>query len=277
MIKDEKYLKSIREIIPEDCYTTGGSRPVKVFCQDWNEYICKYLTGNVPASSLFNEYIAATFLKLWELKVPDFAFVQVQRDHLTWVNFPYHYFKIPCFGSLFNSSYKEIDKFFLEFPFPNEHLKKLVTQYLKIGLFDIWLSNEDRNFGNMNLLFDLDNDDFIPIDHVQIFNGNNLDKPPVQITENESILTAPFMSKNFLRTLQQNKEDIRTTFTREFEKDITLCHESLDEILQNVPPEWGVDPFITKSYLNHYFSKNWQAETLSAFFTFTQYALNRKP
>jgi hypothetical protein len=274
---NDKYLKSIREILPEDCYETGGSRPVKVFCNDWNEYICKYFTGKGFASGLFNEYLAVSFLKLWNLRVPDFAFVQVQRDHLNQVKFPYHYFKIPCYGSLFNPGFKEMDKFFIGFAFHNEHLEKLVHQYLKIGLFDIWLSNEDRNWGNMNFMFDVESVNFIPIDHVQIFNGNNLDKEPAQITEDESILRSPLMSKNFLRTLQQSSDTLRTTFTIEFNKDLSLCHENLDKILQNVPPEWSIDPLFIKSRLNHYFSKEWQEKSLSTFFTYIQYALNRKP
>jgi hypothetical protein len=272
-----EYLRSIKEIQPEDCYQTGGSRPVKVFCNDWNEYICKYYTGKGFASGLFNEYLAASFLKLWKLAVPDFSFVQVQRDHLNQVKFPFHYFKTPCYGSLFNHDYKEIDKFFLGYSFHDEQLLKLVPQFLKIGLFDIWLSNEDRNFNNMNLMLDVESINFIPIDHVQVFNSNCLDKEPVQITEDESILTSPLMSKNFLRTLQQNCENLRTTSIIEFSRDLSLCHENLDKILQNVPPEWGVDSLFIQSRLSYYFSKEWQERSLSTFFTYIQYALNRKP
>jgi hypothetical protein len=82
LVKEVKYLKSIKEILPEDCFATGGSKPVKVFCNDWNDYVCKYFTGKGFASGLFNEYLATSFLKLWNVNVPDFAFVRVQKDHL---------------------------------------------------------------------------------------------------------------------------------------------------------------------------------------------------
>ena len=156
-------------------------------------------------------------------------------------------------------------------------MQKLVPQFLKIGLFDIWLSNEDRNFGNMNLMLDVESINFIPIDHVQVFNSNSIDKEPVQITEDESILTSPLMSKNFLRTLQQNCENLRTTSISEFSRDLNLCHENIDKIFQNVPPEWSIDPLFIQSRLNYYFSKEWQEKSLSTFFTYIQYALNRKP
>jgi hypothetical protein len=272
---NNKYLKSLREILPNDCYETQGSRPVKVFCDDWNEYICKYFKGKGAATSLFNEYLAAAFLKLWKLNVPDYAIVKVQKHHLEQVKFPFHYFDVPCFGSLYSRNFIELDKIFLEIQLKPEFIDELVKQYLKIGLFDIWLSNEDRNFANMNLLFDIENNDFVPIDHVQIFNGNNIDKQPVQITEDESILTAPFMSKNFSRTLQQNSEHLRLTFTNDFKRDLNLCHENLDKILQQAPPEWFIDPHVYKSRLNYYFSEEWQEKSLSNFCTYIQYALNR--
>jgi hypothetical protein len=41
LINEVTYIKSIKEILPEDCYATGGSKPVKVFCNYWNEYFNK--------------------------------------------------------------------------------------------------------------------------------------------------------------------------------------------------------------------------------------------
>ena len=73
-------LFSISEITPDDCLQTKGSHPIWVFCNDMNHYICKYFTGKGPAYSLFNEYIASAFLKLWKLPVPEFAFVSVKKE-----------------------------------------------------------------------------------------------------------------------------------------------------------------------------------------------------
>ena len=58
---------------------------------------------------------------------------------------------------------------------------------------------------------------------------------------------------------------------------INLCHEQLETILHNVPPEWGLDPVFINSRLQYYFSKEWQKKSLLAYFTYIQYALNRKP
>jgi hypothetical protein len=269
LVNEVTYLKSIKELLPEDCYKTGGSRPVKIFCNDFNEYVCKYFNGEGVASSLFNEYLAASFLKLWNLNVPDFAFVRVQKDHLYRMIFPFHYFKAPCYGSLFNPGYKEVDKILINFQFQHEQLLKLLTQYLKIGLFDIWLCNEDRTFGNMNMMFDVENINFIPIDHVQIFNGNNIEREPIIITEEESILHTPFIHKLFLRTLQQNCKELRTTIISDFSRNVISCHENLQAILQAVPPEWGLDRVLLNSRLKNYFTKDWQKKTLYAYFTYS--------
>lgn len=78
-----KYLQSITEIKAEHCYDTRGSQPVRVFCSDFNYYVCKYhKRGSGFASGLFNEYMAACFLKTWKLSVPDFAIVTINNTIL---------------------------------------------------------------------------------------------------------------------------------------------------------------------------------------------------
>ncbi|MEI6454803.1 MAG: HipA family kinase [bacterium] len=268
-------LTSIKEIIPEDCFNTRGSHPVKVYCNDGNDYVCKYFNGIGPATGLFNEYLAARFFQLWELNVPDFAFVNIQKHHFEKIPLPHHCFNIPCFGSRYDHKLKEVDKFFLGWPSRKNTIELIVADYLKIGLFDIWLSNDDRNFDNFNLLYNFETNRLIPIDHVQLFNGNNLDRDPYQINENDSILSAPFMNGIFSRTLQQILKEYRLTIEEEFKSYLRTCYENLGPILQYTPPEWRIDSAFTKSRLEFYFSESWQKQCLESFNQFIQYSLNR--
>jgi hypothetical protein len=86
--------------------------------------------------------------------------------------------------------------------------KEIKESFLKIGLFDIWMSNEDRHYENFNLLYNLKEKRYVPIDHAMCFNSGNLDKAPSLIGNNESILTSPFVNRFFYRPLQQNFNDV---------------------------------------------------------------------
>ena len=103
-------LKSIEEI--KKVYSTNGSRPVLVHCKDIEDWVCKY---DKPGK-LFNEYLAASFLKLWKIPVPDFCFVNVLPEHLP-TKFQDNrinpsLFKKPCFGSKYLTHSQEITSFF---------------------------------------------------------------------------------------------------------------------------------------------------------------------
>jgi hypothetical protein len=58
-----------------------GERPVLIMCSDMHNYVCKYAGGG-DTMKLYCEYIAASFLKIWKLPVPDFAFVAINYDHV---------------------------------------------------------------------------------------------------------------------------------------------------------------------------------------------------
>lgn len=251
-------LKSITEIKLEDCLETSGSRPIKVLCNDLNFYVCKYFIGSGFASSLFNEYIAASFLKLWRLQVPDFAIVKVSTLHIKQIAYPNHYFTIPCFGSLYHGNFPEFDKIMMN---ENKYLQKdsisVLYSFLKIGIFDLWMCNEDRNFNNFNLLFNTVDNVFVPIDHVNCFNTNNLDIDQYLISDNESILDSPFLSLFLSRNLQQLKAKIRLEIINDFKSCVQICNDQLDNILIATPIEWNAKPDYLKQRLQFLFSENW--------------------
>ena len=154
-----------------------------------------YNTGFGFPFHLFNEYLAASFLKIWKLNVPDFSFVQKKKEHTLHTNNLFYYFDNLCFGSKFHGEFTEVDKIFLQTKILSKDNITARDTFLRIGLFDIWLCNEDRHYENFNLLYDLKSKVFIPIDHVDCFNGLNIDKERYPISPNESILSSPFLNR----------------------------------------------------------------------------------
>lgn len=258
-------LYSITEIPKEHCYETRGSRPVRVLCNDLNYYVCKYATGPGFPSILFNELLAASFLKLWKLPVPDFGFVQIKTGHVKQTGYPYHFFEKPAFGSLFSGELKEVDKFFLVEPLVRKVSENGIIQFLKIALFDIWLCNEDRHFENPNLLYDLKINSFVPIDHAFCFNSNNLDEEPYLISDNESILETPFLNRFFNRHLQTKTEEIRLQILHEFKNDTNECFQQIEPILAGIPEEWVPNRRYLKERLEFFFSDYWLTECQNFF------------
>jgi len=178
---------------PDKIYSTGEV-PILVTCEDFQSYICKH--GRLSASHLFNELIASRFANILEIKTPKICLINVLEDHLLSevanILQP-AYFKKPCFGSLYLESSKEIDSIIVHsFEDPTFRRKvKNKEDFLMIALFDIWLSNEDRNHNNSNLLLDFTNNEeyyFYAFDHNSIFNSNSLHHGLFQISENESII-----------------------------------------------------------------------------------------
>ena len=165
-------------------FETGGSRPVLITCDDMNAYVCKYISSTNSGLKLAYEYIAASFLKLWGLNVPDFALVNISRDHIpTDWNLRNPNFNITCFGSKYSRDYADLNNF-VDAIEPNK--RKSYTNrndLFLISLFDIWLANEDRTHINYNLLVDINNKrNFIPIDHDNIFNSRSASNSICELT-----------------------------------------------------------------------------------------------
>lgn len=269
-------IKSIKEITPDDCFQTKGSRPLRVFCSDFNFYICKYYRGDGPAYSLFNEYIASCLLKVWELRTPETAFVSIKREHISEIGYPYYYFDRSCFGSQYQREYIDVDNVFQGLSFPKSEIDAIREVFLEIAFFDIWLSNEDRSADNYNPLYDISGHQFIPIDHTAIFNGNNLDKEPAQITENESILFSPVFCKLFYRTLQSNVSPLRLKVINSVRAKIQNSHDHLSQILAGIPPDWRLDSSYLTDRLAFLFTDEWISECEKSFDTYLQISLNHR-
>jgi len=266
-----RYLKSISQI--SKVYQTQSSRPVLVMCNNLEHYVCKYnISYGSTANKLLREYIGACFLKNWNLFVPDFEFVKISEDHIK--NFPElqpRFFRTTCFGSKFNKYYKEVDKFLFSLDASDKKLFANKYDYLKIALFDLWMSNEDRNHNNFNLMLNIENKyEFIPIDQEMIFNTGNLDKGLFLLSDSESIINTPITKRLFSKKELKDRI-ILTNIKEEYYLCIEKCNKSLNIILENIPDDWSVNIDYEKKLMQkHLFNPKWIKMAYSQFLFFIQ-------
>lgn len=237
-------LKSISGI--SKVFQTSGSNPVKVLCEDLNEYVCKY-SRHDPATNLFNEYLAAVFLKIWDLKVPNFNLVNIQQHHITneFISntIQPRFFEIPIFGSQYMEHAKEIDSSIAVIENDKKIIKKIADKQdlLSIALFDLWMGNEDRSHNNYNLLLRSDSDYvFMPIDHERCFNGNTVSAARgfVILSEDETLLNtelAALVFKNY-KGLSKVVDEIAANYYLW----VADCEKSLENTINSMPDQWGV-------------------------------------
>jgi len=245
-------------------YQTGDS-PILILCNDMQDYVCKYaLQGNT--TNLLCEYFAASFLKLWELAVPEFSFLEIDYEHVKHLSIQKRCFENTCFGSKFSQRFVELNMFNDE-----PDIKKLTnynihkTNLLQIALFDIWLANEDRNNNNLNLLIDVSNNyKYVPIDHGAVFNTRFMDAPISLLTENEC-LTDTDLVRHLFPKREFSREYI--AILKDYFYLCTLkCKQNFDEILRFIPPDWNNNlKMVTDKIQNEVFTKKWEENVIDTF------------
>jgi hypothetical protein len=250
--------------------STAGSNPVVVLCDDLNEYVCKY-SINTPARRLLIEYLGFCFAKIWDIPIPEGKFVNISSDHVPQEflsnTFQRRYFETTTIGSLNYPESKEIDKTFIaSWKSKPAQLRKILNKedLLKIGLFDLWLSNEDRNHNNFNLLINsvTGGTKLMAIDHEKCFNTGIIDPvhPPYQISEDESLLTSDLIPLFFRQGIEL--DGIRDGILQEFPNWVDECRNQLAQILQPLPGNWGINNEEIQNFLNsHIFVPDWRNET----------------
>jgi hypothetical protein len=255
-------------------FHTNGSQPILVLCGDLSYYVCKYPKGK-PTYELFNEFIIAHFAKFWGLNIPDFDLVNVKKEHIPDEvlsnRIQRHYFEHSCFGSQKLEQVIEVNHEFLNGDDKKEIEKIQKFDLLKIALFDIWLSNEDRNQNNYNLLLSSIQNRYIfyVIDHVSCFNSNNLDKGIYLITEEDSIISSP-LCVNLLKGDNLLEEEIQK-LKQNFPIFVQDCREKLSSSLSRLPTDWGIDiAKIENVLLNSLFSESWINEVFNTFEQFVR-------
>lgn len=228
----------------EHMFTTGDN-PLLVTCTDFSDWVCKH--GRLTASSLFNEMIGSNFARVWELMTPPICLINVANSHLPDAHLNIvqpAFFQKPCFGSFYLKNSQVVDNTLLPSFRKSSFRKKIANRsdLLKIGLFDIWLGNEDRHRGNSNLLLDQSESRhyyFNVFDHGAIFNSNALHYGLELITDDESIICTELAKILFSKI--KNLTQIVDNIVEEFYLCIENCEQELGNILQDIPLQWGLN------------------------------------
>lgn len=133
---------------------------------------------------------------------------------------------------------------------------------MKIALFDLWLSNEDRNCGNMNLLVNFQSEVISPIaiDHEKIFNSGTLFGQIYALTYEDSL----FYSLLFHRLFPNRNSNNLKLFDEigsSLQINVSNCQRHLASIVDGIPEEWSyTKDEIYKNLSDRIFSKNWIEE-----------------
>lgn len=229
-------------------YNTG-EEPVLVTCDNHNSYICKYTRYSGSANKLACELMGTLFARAWKLNTPETAIVKVKQEHVPH-NLSGSYFSKPVLGSLQQSNVVDITPATIPLINPSE---KLCRQLLKIALFDLWLSNEDRNANNANLMYDMVNNNIIAIDYGCCFNTATFDYPLSLLTESESILCSDLF-QHLSKCLSNERilviaDDM---LKMEYASCIHDCQVGLDVVIRDeeatgevgydyIPSVWNID------------------------------------
>ncbi len=149
-------------------------------------------------------------------------------------------------------------------------------EFLKIALFDIWLSNDDRNTGNMNLPMGINEASIVPIaiDHEKIFNSGS---PLVKIYE-LSFEDSLFYSKLYHRLFKSRKKylSIIEEISSSLHHYQARCFENLQKIVDSIPEEWGYhSDEIFESLKQGIFSEDWLTTVKRTFQEFTSQMTQR--
>lgn len=256
-------LDSIEEVSKR--YETAGSRPLRVLASDLEYYICKY-PFHANDSKLLNEYLGFHFARLWEIKVPDLGIIQLKPEHLPQemlgMQLNYHSIEKPLVGlKQIPDAIEIIDS--ISGGISKTDLKKYNRKdFLAIALFDIWLSNEDRNCRNMNLLVNLSNDIISPIaiDHEKIFNSGSLFGQFYSLSYEDSLFYSNLIHMLF-RSRKRNNLILFDEIGASLQSKASICHDNLGSIVEGIPGEWGFEKDKIYDKLSGWlFSPSWISE-----------------
>lgn len=139
--------------IKEEIRSEGHS-PLRVLCQDYQEYFVKNTRSKTPPFEILNEFLCSQMLHKWQIPTPEAKLISVPESILTddlSSNHHKRYYQDLCFGS------KAIDAIDVSDIFVTIDIKsfnKLINpkDFCRIVLFDNWVHNDDRKPSNYNLI-----------------------------------------------------------------------------------------------------------------------------
>lgn len=201
------------------------------------------------------------------------VFLNVKQEHISteilsgWIQ--YSNFEKLCLGFKYLPYAKDLSELDMGIKSNKRAKQNLINKndLIRIILFDIWLSNEDRNQNNYNLLINPEEagNRIVPIDHEYIFNTNSLEGGIYQINDSDSLASTSLFKVLFSK---QNKKKIvilANQIIDEFYQHVVNCSNGIDAIFQEVPDSWNIDKVLKREKLQQIFSEEWQKQTIQNF------------
>jgi hypothetical protein len=224
---------------------TVGSEPLYVICDDYEPYFVKNSQILSPAWSMINEVICHYLLNEWQIITPNIALIKLEAETIKAdygaKHKPVYYDKL-AFGS------KEFEGAFDVTEFVSVEGKVDFRKYhnpiklAHLGLFDMWVDNEDRtpNLKNVMMFLHEEKNHFLAIDHAMAFRsgayGTLKDNKFYPTVDNNVLESELFKDiRGYLKTDKElfNKE------RENFYLCIQKCEHIFNDIAQVIPQSWG--------------------------------------
>lgn len=225
-------------------YDTSGHKPYLILTKDYEQYILKTPNNRTDKSSLTKEFLCSLLLNRWKIETPDIASLSLKsslaesENILKRIDFSYS-------SSYFGSKLKpdSIDMQNMISGKGKVSFKKIqnILTLIEIGLFDIWIENDDRKPSNNNIILCPANDKLIitAIDHAMTFASlafDQLNPSNVSFSDNDSIIYTPLGSETI------NKLKINGSWLAKAREKFYLCISetklSFQEICNKLPLEF---------------------------------------
>ena len=249
-------LKSTETLRRENVIDSKDS-PIRLLASDRHDYVVK-VQRYATSKGVVKEWLCGHFLKLWDLPVPDFAVIDIQKQHVP-IGFhreyqPFH-FDRPAFGSKAVPGVQEVTLFD---SFPQSRSKELRADLLGIALFDIWTSNIDRHDGHYNMLYATSGRArYIPIDHEMCLDFLDWGNAPSLQTENESVIDS-LLFRTYVNARARRRMERSPAGRTQFVNHIARCREYLPQVIQQMPLEWqGAIPDLIDQLASTIFTEDW--------------------
>ena len=234
-------LQSIEMLQPSKIFHGTAYNPIAVRASDLSYYVTKVQATPVD-ETVIREFLGAHFLKIWQLPVPNFAIIDVNPTHVPdglHRRLTVYEFSRPAFGSQLVADAPYVMEADALAGTYQVRQTEAATKLIDLSLFDLWLSNNDRNWNNYNLLYHFPpSAAFIPIDHERLFDHGSPGDALLLQTDNENLSATPlfgtFVSK------QRIRDYCRDTRSRQnFLARAEACQSDLPRILGEMPAEWS--------------------------------------
>lgn len=258
MLAPISYL-TVNSIINE--VPTQGHSPLRVTVEENTSiYFIKNNRGRIPDYYIINEFLCHFLLKIWRIPTPDIAAIKVDSILLNKDLSHFHknhYYETIAFGSKEIKGSVEISK--LLSSIKSSKIKQLGNSidFIKIGLFDIWVENTDRKPSNFNLLISNEDDVmiFIAIDHAFAFDSMKYSDLFLGVTNtfDQSILSTD-LAKRIVKSFGSKKQLI-STMKEYFYFCLANCQQNFLNIVNNIPTEIGFSELLQSQVYDFIFNE----------------------